>query len=690
MSCTKGNDIEDNIRMNTRDKNIINISNDKLPKYISFVKDLIREQDTIKTIKDYTKLYSKLRKKYHINPSKVELLYIYNNKFDENDNYSSFNMNYNLRKHLIKTSQRSESGILQITITMPPEWDIEEFDEFGNLIKKTKKFTCKNDCSYCPNEVDEYGNQLQPRSYLSTEPAMLRALQFNFDPIKQFHHRCLSYMSMGHDVSKIELIILGGTFNHYDENFRRKFIKLCYYAANTVFNNTNNDNYNNHRIREISSLEEEIKINETAKCGIIGLTLETRPDMITDAFLRELRDYNCTRVQIGVQHTNDKVLKMNNRGCKLKDTYNAIRRLKGCGFKTVIHLMPDLYGSNPDMDKAMFYQVIYDMNLQADDWKIYPTAVTEFTKLKKLYDLGEYEPYSETNIDLLINLMIEIKPHVSKWIRIERLIRDIPTKSIVAGYNGKTNLRQVIHNKMKKRGLKCKCLRCMELRNKDVDIKSAKLVVVSYNDSFGKEYFISYETCSCSFICFSWLYFNIIYFCYKLIEKILNICNLSDYFNNINHLQDYKGCKNYNACLGFCRLRIDKNPGLGIFEELEESSLVRELHTYGQKIPVSNNINFKNKNNINNNKKIKTGQHIGNGIKMMLKAEEITKRHNLSKISVIAGTNARTYYKNKLNYIKHKSYMIKKINNINDNKNTVNIFTLIIILINICYYMYKC
>ena len=58
--------------------------------------------------------------------------------------------------------------------------------------------------------------------------------------------------------------------------------------------------------RERLSLAQEQELNETAECKIIGLTLETRPDKINVNEVRRLRLLGCTRVQIGVQHTDDR------------------------------------------------------------------------------------------------------------------------------------------------------------------------------------------------------------------------------------------------------------------------------------------------------------------------------------------------------------------------------------------------
>lgn len=610
---TKSNsiDIEDTCSNN---KNDYKIPNEKMNLYKNFVVGLVSSE--INSKKDYNNKLIELRRKYHINPSKAQMLLLYNQFYS--DKYAVSPV---LSRLMIKKASRSASGINQITSTMSPEWTEEIEDQYGNKVRKVKKFSCGYDCDFCPNEVDENGKQTQPRSYLSREPAMLRASQVKFDAKEQFNLRAKTYLLNGHKVDKVEFIALGGTFDCYDRKYSEKFIAETYHAANVFYSGEE---------RPTKSLEEEIIINETSKCSIIGLTLETRPDMINDQAIKQYRRYNATRIQIGIQHLDDNILKINNRKCYLKETKKAIRMLKGVGLKVVGHYMPDLPGSSPEIDEKMFMQAVSEGDLQLDDWKIYPTAVTPYTKIKEKYENGQYMPYAEKDLNLLINLLVKIKPYVPRWVRIERLIRDIPSTYILAGYE-RPDLRNVIHQKMHENGTKCECLRCMEVKDKFELISKAKPTVISYDDTHGKEYFISYQSCSCSF-CWSWLFFSI----WSVIYKFFTDKNIY-----------WKGCKNYSANIGFCRLRHDINPGLGIFKELEYSGLVRELHVYGNKVQV--------------NKKTgkRSAQHCGFGQKMMAIAENLSYQNNYPKVAVIAGTGARKYYELKCGYQKVNTYMIK-------------------------------
>jgi ELP3 family radical SAM enzyme/protein acetyltransferase len=606
-------DIEDAPFIN---KNEWKIPEGQMDKYKLLVKTLIESEIT--TQRDYMSTLIQLRRMYHINPSKAQMLLVYNKYF------SDIEINPVLRKFMIKKAGRSASGINQITSTMAPEWTEETEDQYGNTIRTIKKFSCGYDCDFCPDERDENGNQTQPRSYLSREPAMLRASRVKFDAKEQFNTRAQTYLANGHKVDKVEFIALGGTFDCYDRKYSEKFIAESYHAANVLYTD---------EVRDTKSLEEEIVINETSKCSIIGITLETRPDMINKKALVEYRRYNATRIQIGIQHLDDEILELNNRKCYLKDTKNAIRMLKGVGLKVVGHYMPDLPGSSPEKDEAMFMLAVSEGDIQLDDWKIYPTAVTPYTKIKDKYESGEYMPYAEKDVNILINLLVKIKPFVPRWVRIERLIRDIPSTYIVAGYD-RPDLRNVIHDKMKVLGTKCECIRCMEVKDRIEFIPKAKPTVISYEDSHGKEYFISYQACTCT-VCWSWIFFCIWSCIYK-------------FFTGINLY--WSGCKNYTANIGFCRLRLDVNPGIDIFPELKGCGLVRELHVYGNKVQV----------NTNNNK---SAQHSGFGKKMMDIAEDISNQKGYNKVAVIAGTGARKYYEIKCGYTKVKTYMIKSLVN---------------------------
>lgn len=558
-----------------------------------------------------------LKKKHRVLPSKGDIRIVYNKYFKDRKVPLTF------ISWMIKKNMRSKSGVLVSTITLRPDG-----------------FTCKYDCAYCPKEVDAVTKKpTQPRSYLSNEPAMLRATAHDFDVRLQFWDRIRSYTSTGNVVKnticKWEVIFSGGTWESYPKDYREQVMNEIFWAANT---------YNNDR--PMKKLKEEILENQTATHRIIGSTIETRPDNITPESIRDYCRWGVTRVQIGVQHYDDEILKKINRKCYTEHTIKAIRLLKQCGFKVVAHLMPDLPGSSPEIDQWMFDQLLTRPELMVDDLKIYPTAVVKSavdtlevsSKIADWYKNKTYIPYAETNIRDLINVLTYFKTRIYPWMRIQRLVRDIPSTSITAGYNGKSNFRQILQEDMAKHNAKCYCIRCMEIDDKELEDNEPIVVVYKYPASEGTEYHIAIESHKMNLSQKLYYYYlvNIYGFFYWLFTG-------KTYY--------YSGNKNtYDALYGFLRLRIDPNPGGDIVPEINRCGLVRELHIYGQSMSVGESSRGEY-----------GSQHRGFGMKLMKIAEEISTWHNLKKVAVIAGVGVREYYMKKCGYKLEYTYMIKKL-----------------------------
>ena len=620
-----------------------------------FVKELLNTFGSTEIIpdeKEIERFISKLRNKFKINVKKSQMRYVYEkyllNDFPE--------LNYVMSRYLIKKATRSRSGVLVSTITLKPD-----------------KFSCPKKCSYCPTETDLEGKPTQPKSYLSSEPAMLRALQYNFDVKGQLWDRIRSYIKTGNISNnskndentsyKLEMILSGGTWESYSYLYRNQVMHEIYYAANTFGCE-----------REMLPFDDELKINETAKYRIIGMTIETRPDFITNQSIKDYRRWGVTRVQIGVQHYDDEILKKLNRECTTSDTIKAIKLLKQTGFKVVCHLMPDLPGSSPFKDTLMFFQAINDTDVQFDDVKIYPTAVCKSNNpnlivksdIADWYDKGEYKPYAEKNIRDLIDVLKYYKKNIQPWVRIQRLVRDIPSTSIEAGYEKITNLRQIIQDELKTENIKCRCIRCMEIGNNNSLIENAKIVVRKYEASEGDEYFISIESNKKS------KFYELDYWKYVLflIKHYFMLC--------LFHKEPYwEGNLNtYNGIIGFCRLRIDPNIRSDMFKELTRCALIREVHVYGYSSSIGNT----------NKNILKSCQHKGFGQKLVLVAEEIALQNGYKKMAIIAGVGTREYYKNKCGYHLEGTYMIKHLtSSLPDYKLTIGLIAWVIILIDILF-----
>ncbi|PIP34474.1 tRNA uridine(34) 5-carboxymethylaminomethyl modification radical SAM/GNAT enzyme Elp3 [Candidatus Falkowbacteria bacterium CG_4_10_14_0_2_um_filter_41_15] len=462
----------------------------------------------------------------------------------------------------------------------------------------TKPYPCPGHCAYCPNEPDV------PASYLSNEPAVMRAIRCQYDPYRQIVLRLKAMENNGHEPNKIEVIVIGGTWSYFPTKYKFWYILNCFRAANDYAKlKLPEDPNEDSRLKLADNLIKKIKSpykqnlslidlkkkllaeqnkNTKAKYKIIGLTLETRPDYINDAELLEMRQLGATRVEIGVQAVDDQILKLNNRGSGIKEIAQATKLLKDYGFKVTYHFMPALPGSTPKRDLEMFKKLFSNQNYQPDQIKFYPTVVTKGSLLYRWYKQGKYQPYTDKELE---DLIADCKAIVPPYVRIIRLIRDIPRESIVAG-NLVTNLRQV----MQQRGVKCNCLRCREIKDKPMDIKKAKLSIIEYPASDGKEYFLSYNS------------------------------------------PDQKDL------YGFCRLRLTNNSKVA-------PAIIRELHVYGLLVPVGH---------------IKKVQHSGLGKKLMRKAEKIAQKNKAKTIAVISGIGVRGYYQ-KLGYKLKDTYMKKAL-----------------------------
>lgn len=470
---------------------------------------------------------------------------------------------------------KSHSGVLVITIftSAYPEY----IDKDGVLHKQA--FSCKWNCHYCPNQPG------QPRSYLEGEPGVLRANSNEFDCCRQMWSRMDALYNTGHPIDKLEVLVLGGTWESYPLEYRNNFIRDIYYAANTFWQSPEEK-------RTKGSLPLERDGNRNALCKVIGLTLETRPDTVSIPMIKQLRYYGCTRVQMGIQHLDDAVLTLINRQCPTVKTIQAIKLLKEWGYKVDAHWMPNLPGCTPELDRAMFLDKLLKVKqppwtvaprvegvdewkiwflehpeYQVDQWKIYPCEVVPYTEIEKWYKAGTYIPYGQEELS---ELLMETKRSVFPWIRLNRVIRDIPSDYIMAS-GDHPSLRQELLAKMKKRGWKCNCIRCREIKNQQMPTQLVYRVH-DYLGSDGVEYFIECTDTSGDILC------------------------------------------------GFLRLRID------------DLAWIRELHVYGQLVKTTGS------------DRTPVVQSTGIGKKLVNIAISITKYNRKTLLSVIAGEGTKRYY----------------------------------------------
>lgn len=396
-----------------------------------------------------------------------------------------------LRRLLQKRPSRTASGVTPVALMIRPEG------------------SCKYSCIYCPFTGKA------AKSYTGQEPAALRARQYKFDARAQVEGRLKHFLEIGHPTDKCEAILMGGTFLNMPPKYKNAFVKKMY------------DGFNG---KPSKTLEAAKKLNERARHRVIGLTIETRPDVCGKKQIDEMLGYGATRVELGVQHPDDKIYKLIHRGHTVKDVENATSLLKDSAFKVCYHLMPGLPGSSPKKDIEMLKNVFSDRRFKPDMLKIYPTLVLENTPLFEMVKSGEYSPYSAEKAAEVIS---EFYRHIPNWVRVMRIQRDIPRNLISAGVE-KSNLRELVDAEILRKGIISREIRAREIWGSEFPQKEAELMREDYEASGGKEIFLSYE----------WK----------------------------------------NKMVGFIRLRIPCSP---FRKEIgENTALVRELHIYGSEAPI--------------------------------------------------------------------------------------------------------
>jgi len=334
-----------------------------------------------------------------------------------------------------------------------------------------KPFPCPGSCVYCP------GSPEAPKSYTPESPVVLRARGCGFDAGKQVAIRLKALADMGHALDKIELIVMGGTFLSYPCEYQYQFIKDCYDALNGVVS---------------GSLDEARRLNEHAGRRCVGLCIETRPDFCGEEEINRMLDFGATRVELGVQTLDDDIHRLTKRGHGIAEIISATRTLRDYGFKVYYHWMPGLPGSAPEHDLALSKMLFEDDRFRPDGLKLYPTLVVQGSELERWYRDNRYRPYDDAE---MIHLLAEIKARVPRYVRISRLMRDIPGKFIIAGSKDLA-LRERVQKTMEQRGLGCSCVRCREYGHRLRDgwtVGQPSLTRIDYETRGGKEVFLSYE-----------------------------------------------------------------------------------------------------------------------------------------------------------------------------------------------------
>lgn len=526
------------------------------------------------------------------------------------------------------SERRANSSYYQSLETSPAEHDLllgllrakprRTASGVATVSVLTMPWPCKGDCIYCPNDIR------MPKSYMHDEPACQRAERCFFDPYLQVSQRLFVLEDMGHNIDKVELIVLGGTFSDYPESYRVWFTKEMFRALNEartpkakesiearrkvnekVFAEIDSDaledetariqadidvglaTYNDSLsqiyadrlwkvVQELESesnenLEELQYENETAGSRNVGLVFETRPECIDIEHLRHLRSLGATKIQVGIQSLDNDVLNGCERPSDTSDIANALSTLRKMGFKSHVHYMANLPYSTPEQDEAIWDALVGDERFLPDEVKVYPCALVESAHMMRLYESGKWKPYTDQELTEVLLHCLETAP---PYMRISRMIRDICSQDIVAG-NKHTNLRQMIESEAANRGLQIDEMRYREIGTNDVSDSEFAMSDYEYKTSNTTEHFLQWTD--------------------------------SD-----------------NKLAGFCRLSI---PNEG------RHAMIRELHVYGKSMAIGDSDEDVG------------AQHKGLGRQLIDASIEIAKGAEKDTLKVISAIGTREYYR---------------------------------------------
>jgi len=463
-------------------------------------------------------------------------------------------------RELVESGEWDEDPQILAAIRMKP---IRTLSGVTTITVLTKPNACPGECIFCPTESN------MPQSYLSDEPGARRGVENEFDPYRQVTSRLKALHEVGHPTDKVELLILGGSWTAYPPSYREWFIRRCFEALNTE---NPLDDQGEIRLEDVQTR------NESSQHRNVGLVVETRPDLITRSELIFNRKLGVTKFQIGIQSLDDHILALNKRGHTVEQARQAVDLLRAAGFKVVAHWMPNLLGATLESDRADFAKLWIEGSIQPDEIKIYPCQLLQNTELYHYWQNGEYQPYSE---EQLIDLLADIKPTVPRYCRINRVIRDIPSTNVVAG-NRNTSLRQDVARELERRGKRCNCIRCREIRGSHMQKANLELHDLVYQTGVSEEHFLSYDT------------------------------------------ED-------DRLAGFLRLSLPYENNVLEIPDLEDAAIIREVHVYGQSLEVGT-------------EQAGAAQHAGIGKNLIQKAEEIARGQGYNRLAVIAAVGTRQYY----------------------------------------------
>ena len=164
-----------------------------------------------------------------------------------------------------------------------------------------------------------------------------------------------------------EIAFFGGSFTAIDANSRQALLKAAYPYVKSG------------------------KVN--------GVRCSTRPDYIDENILKEFKEYGGTCIELGVQSTDELVLKKSRRGHSFEDVKKSSELIKSMGIELGLQMMLGLPG---DTKEKMLKTCEDLISLNPSCVRIYPTLVVKDTALCTMYENSDYTPLTiEEAIDVL-------------------------------------------------------------------------------------------------------------------------------------------------------------------------------------------------------------------------------------------------------------------------------------------------
>jgi elongator complex protein 3 len=575
-------------------------------------------------------------------------------------------------------------------------WDLDELSQCVNIETETETSsypqtlannvvlkgtlpikTCTFGCVYCPTETTKEGQQANPKSYLTHEPGVLRAVRNGYDTASQVYDRVTSLREMGHNCSKVFVRCVGGTWSVVTKVGQKTFVRDILYALNTMDAPLSRDRL---------TLKEEQIFNETASCRAVEICVEDHPKMVSTASLTFARELGVTALEMGVQTTNDEIHRLTKRDSTRAELIDRAALAKDFGFKVMAHIMPDLPGSTPEIDRTTIDDIVnrtehlriranfssllstsflctifavalacttlqlgtpgqidawgvllsmaaaglaalmlqqYDQRyhyqhyflFDYDRYKLYPTMVLEFSELKEWYADGRYTPYWQSiGPEALYSVIQYFLEQVKPYQRVERVIRDVP-----ASRQHEKGVNYVVGG---------------------VNVTNAQQIVFENMKRENKK-------------------------CVCLRTREIRDGNhdprdaqlfVHQYFANRGEeffLSFETPCR--SKVFGFLKLRFNNGPGrekersrLPAEIRGKEVAMIRWLQVYGRAIAIGGGTEDR------------SSQHVGFGKRLMERAEEIARKKGATRLCDISGIGVREYYR-KMGYVLEGTYMIKHL-----------------------------